>query len=98
MIGPERCFWASIPAWRCAVRGLLAVTLSLVAAAGYGQENEAENLFRSMERKVRAAKSLKMVCELKGTLAKGGEQIRVIANQQFAGANKARFELRLETD
>jgi hypothetical protein len=64
-----------------------------MAAAGYAQENGGKTLFRSMENKVGAAKSLKVVCEVQGCFFTGGEQMKVIVNQQFQGANKARFEL-----
>src|SRR5947209_6610335 len=67
--------------------------VTALAGPAAGQPNEAEKLFRAMGKKVRAAKSLKLVCELSGSLSDRGEHLRITASRQFAGASKARFEL-----
>jgi hypothetical protein len=76
------------------MRWLLAIALCITAATVYGQEDAARELFQSMEKKVRDAKSLKIACKVEGRFSPGGEQMKVEANQQFAGASKARFEVR----
>ncbi len=76
------------------MRWLVAITLCIVAMIAYEQEEAAEKLFRSMETKVRDAKSLKLACEVHGRIAAGGEEVKLKAVQQFAGVDRARFELR----
>ena len=79
------------------MRWLLAITSFGFTLTAYGQEDVAEKLFRAMEQKVRAAKALKLVCEVEGRLLAGGGQVKIKASQQFAGPNKARFELHSES-
>jgi hypothetical protein len=68
-----------------------------VGLTAFGIEETAETLFRSMEKKVRDAKGLKLVCEVEGRLFAGGQRVKIKASQQFTGSNKARFELSSET-
>jgi outer membrane lipoprotein-sorting protein len=75
---------------------LASIVLFTLTATLFAQENDAEKMFRAMESKVRAVKSLKMVCELEGTISDEDDRIKVKASQQFAGKNKARFELHTE--
>lgn len=75
-----------------------AIAVILIALPVRADENQAEKLFRAMETKVRAAKAFKLVCELEGTIDRDGEPIKVKVTQQFAGRNKARFELQTERD
>jgi hypothetical protein len=80
--------WFSLPA------------LMLVAAPAYGQQDEAEKLFRAMEKKIRSAKSLQLTFagELTGDAVKGmkgtlkgtaylaaGNKFRIEANMEFMG-------------
>jgi hypothetical protein len=51
-------FFQGIPMRWLSVLGVL-----LVVAPGYGQENDAEKLYRTMEKKVSAAKTLHVVCD-----------------------------------
>jgi outer membrane lipoprotein-sorting protein len=75
------------------MRWLFAITSFALSLTAYGQEDAGEKLFRAMEKKVRAAKAMQLVCEVEGRLSAGGEQQKIKANQQFAGPNKARIEL-----
>jgi outer membrane lipoprotein-sorting protein len=70
------------------MRWLLSAVLLLLAAPVFGQENEAEKLFRAMEKKICDAKSLKVVCDVKNSRVPDG----MIAECQMAQGNKLRLE------
>jgi outer membrane lipoprotein-sorting protein len=72
------------------MRWLLATALLMVAAPAYAQENEAEKLFRAMEKKITSAKSLKVASEADFDL--GGQVIKFKGSSQQAEGNKARVE------
>src|SRR5262245_7435464 len=80
------------------MRWLLLTALGVLAMPAHAQDREAEKLFRAMERKGRAAKSLTLVVTARGRLSRDAQPTEIWASQQFAGASKARFELRATTD
>jgi outer membrane lipoprotein-sorting protein len=80
------------------MRGLLATVLGVLAVTAHAQDRDAERLFRAMEKKGRAAKSLKMVVTVHGRLSRDAQPTEIWASQQFADADKARFEIRATTD
>jgi len=76
------------------MRCLLTTALFVLAVPAFGQENEAEKLYRAMEKKVQPAKSLKVVWEtevLEG--GKGGKSEKVKGVGHLAEGNKTRFEI-----
>jgi outer membrane lipoprotein-sorting protein len=64
--------------------------LLLLAAPAYGQENEAERLYRAMENKIRTAKSVHLVFE--GQLAGEGKKGEFKGSFRVAEGNKSRME------
>jgi len=71
---------------------LLALLLPAVAAAGEG--NEAEKLFLQVEKKISAAKALRVVADIKGS-AKGTE-VSFHVELTLADGNKARVKMKGE--
>jgi outer membrane lipoprotein-sorting protein len=67
---------------------LLIVTLLVVPAAA--QENDAEKLFRAMEKKIRAAKSFQM--DFEGEVSAGTAKMTVKGKAAFAEKNNCRIE------
>jgi len=80
------------------MRWLLATALSALAVPASGQQSEAEkNCFAPWERKVRAAKVAQDgLRTARDRLATAASNFGLTASQQFAGANKARFELKCD--
>ena len=87
-------------------RGLVEKSHSLMAGGSSGpivpavfpheQENEAEKLYRTMEKKIAAAKSLKVVFDLEAVSP--GEIQKGRGSAFFGGANKARLEFELRRE
>jgi hypothetical protein len=73
------------------MRWLVAAAMVLMAAPAYGQDNEAEKLYRAMEKKVREAKSIRVIwnAEFDFGIVKG-ETIKGVS--QLADGNKLRIE------
>jgi len=61
-----------------------------VSAQAQVQKNEAENLYRAMEKKIRDAKSLKVVFEVEG--GKDAKAMKVKGMGHLSAGNKGRFE------
>jgi outer membrane lipoprotein-sorting protein len=62
-----------------------------VATPAYGQKNEAEQLHRAMEKKIRSAKSLQLA--FKGEMAGDGMKITCKGTVKMAVGNKFRLEI-----
>jgi outer membrane lipoprotein-sorting protein len=77
------------------MRWMNLIGLLLVAAPAYGQENEAENLFKKMENKIRSAKALHLVFEGKAT--EEGEKGKFSGTFAFTGS-KFRIALNWNVD
>jgi outer membrane lipoprotein-sorting protein len=86
------------------MRWIVCTILPFVAAPLSAQENEAEKLFRAMEKKVRAAKSVEIAFEgdiasksfkmkLKGRVLGQGELFRIEATGEFGGKSVAALVL-----
>src|SRR5580700_4843660 len=81
------------------MRWLLTVTVAALAVPAYAGENEAEKLFRQMEKKVNAAKTASIRFDatitffgmdgtIKGTAVFGeGDKMRIDADVAFMGKN-----------
>src|SRR5690242_15316271 len=80
------------------MRWMTAVALVLVAAPAYGQENDAEKLYRAMEKKIRSAKTMHSVFDGQMTGGEGkkgvlkgevrlaeGEKAHLVLAGDFAG-------------
>jgi outer membrane lipoprotein-sorting protein len=79
------------------MRWITVAALALMAAPAYGQENDAEKLFRAMEKKIRSAKAIHFVFdgEMSGEGKKGalkgevrmaeGEKVNMSLQGDFAG-------------
>ncbi|HYV35910.1 MAG TPA: hypothetical protein VE988_09420 [Gemmataceae bacterium] len=76
------------------MRWLLAAVLLMVAAPAYAQQNDAEKLYRTMEKKIASAKSLKVACDADGEF--GGAPAKMTASTQLADGNKARIDFTIE--
>jgi hypothetical protein len=76
------------------MRSLSLVALLVAAAPAFGQENEAEKLYRAMEKKIRTAKSVHFVfaTELTGE----GKKIEAKGTVHLAEKNKGRIELDMD--
>ncbi len=72
------------------MRWIMSATLLVATIPVFAQENEAEKLFRSMEKKIRAAKSLKVVSAAEAEF--GGKVTKLKATGQFAEGNKSRID------
>src|SRR5215510_14285294 len=72
------------------MRWLLTAVALLIVTPVYAQENEAEKLFRAMEKKLTSAKSLKVASTADFDL--GGQVIKFKGSTQQAEGNKARIE------
>jgi outer membrane lipoprotein-sorting protein len=72
------------------MRWMTLAALAFTAASAYGQENEAEKLYRAMEKKIRTAKSLHLVFE--GKMAGEGKKGEFKGNFRIAEGHKARME------
>ncbi len=64
----------------------------------FGNENDAEKLYRTMEKAIRAAKSLKVVCDLVVFSAERGQIEKAQGTVQFAPGNKTLFEISGKND
>jgi outer membrane lipoprotein-sorting protein len=73
------------------MRWLLAATVLVLAAPIYGQDKDAEKLYRAMEKKVREAKSIKVLWEAE-LQNQPGESGKVKGSTHLADGNKARIE------
>jgi outer membrane lipoprotein-sorting protein len=78
------------------MRWLSLMVVSLFAATAAAQENDAEKLFRAMEKKIRAAKSFQM--EFEGTVDFGMDKGSIKGKLYFAEKNKFRLEGTMEHD
>jgi hypothetical protein len=65
-----------------------------MAAPAYGQKNEAEQLYRAMEKKIRSAKSLQLT--FTGEMASDGMKLTCKGTAKMAAGNK--FRLEMDTD
>jgi outer membrane lipoprotein-sorting protein len=72
------------------MRWLLLPALLLVAAPAHGQQNEAEKLFRAMEKKIRSAKSLQLT--FAGELTGDGVKVTFKGTAYLAAGDKLRLE------
>jgi outer membrane lipoprotein-sorting protein len=79
------------------MRWIFLVSGLLLAAPAAAQENEAEKLFRTMEKKVRAAKSLEVVLE--GTATQGdGKDVKWKGKLLVGDGNRFRMETEADAD
>jgi len=72
------------------MRYLFVVFALVLAPPVFGQQNDAEKLFRSMERKVRDAKVIKIVFETNVEMGKDGGEVKGAVH--IADGNKIRLE------
>jgi outer membrane lipoprotein-sorting protein len=73
------------------MRFVTLVATLLVAVPAYGQDNDAEKLYRTMEKKVRSAKGIHVVIE--GEFSGEGKKGKFSATLDMAEGNKLRLEM-----
>jgi outer membrane lipoprotein-sorting protein len=67
------------------------VAMVFVAVPAYGQDNDAEKLYRTMEKKVRTAKAIHVVME--GEFSGEGKKGKLSATLDMAEGNKVRLQM-----
>jgi len=72
------------------MRWMSALGVLILAGSAFAQQNEAEKLFRAMEKKVREAKAIKIVYEIDETVDKGINKYRGAVT--IAEGNRVRIE------
>ena len=73
------------------MRWISAFSVLMLAGLGSVQQNDAEKLFRGMEKKVRDAKGVKMAFEIDAVLDKNNDKMRGVVT--VTEGNKARLEV-----
>ena len=82
--------------WGCVMRLIVSATLLVAVLPAFAQENEAEKLFRSMEKKICAAKALKLVVTADVEFNAKPAKFKVTGH--FAEGNKSRIEAEFNLD
>jgi outer membrane lipoprotein-sorting protein len=73
------------------MRWTVALTVLVLTAPAFGQQSDAEKLYRGMEKLVRDAKSIKMAFEIDAAIDKNTNKMRGVVT--VAEGNKARLEV-----
>jgi outer membrane lipoprotein-sorting protein len=76
------------------MRWMTLVAMILVAAPAYGQENDAEKLFRAMEKKIRSAKTIIVIVE--GQINEKDKKGTIKGDFRAAEGDKAKMLLEVE--
>src|SRR5882724_655987 len=78
------------------MRWISAFAVLILAGPAFGQQNDAEKLFRAMEKKIRDAKGVKMGFEIDAAVDKNIDKMRGVVT--VTEGNKARLEVSGTTD